>query len=182
MSQAWNISYLSTYLHIGTYLPTYLLYLPTYLPTVPTVSTYVVVVLILHCHCIYLFIVSLLVAFYALDYCKSCYCLRTLRQLDCLNGVEVVAGFMNDEYLEVDMGGSTANCMTLQCNFPMASIVDCVQIGGVRSGGVAIDGSGSGSFDYDTLWSLLSLFLFIIIPYIIYWMKKWCTQHAAQMA
>ncbi len=122
-------------------------------------------------------------AFYSLDYCKSCYCLRALRQLDCPNGVAALPGYVNDDYLKVDMGGSTADCAALQHNFPMVSIVDCMQIGrsgsGTRSAGAAIDGGG---FNWDTLWGLLSLLLFVIILYVVYWVKKWRMQRAARMA
>ncbi len=106
-----------------------------------------------------------------------CYCLRALRQLDCPNGVEAVEGYENNQYSRVDLGRATADCSALKKNFPMASIVDCVQSSGSGGGGGSgegSDGSGGGSvgFNFDNLCALLTLLLFII-PYVGYWVKRW---------
>ncbi len=126
----------------------------------------------------------MLVVGFCLDFCKVCYCLRALRQLDCPNGVEALEGFVNRQYGRVDLGGAAADCSALQRNFPMASIVDCMQIGG-GGGGATVEGSGSGSggsgFNADNLWALLTLLLFFV-PIIWRMVKQWRARRAAAAA
>ncbi len=127
-----------------------------------------------------------------------CYCLRALRQLDCPNGVEAVEGYENNQYSCVDLGGATADCSALKKNFLMASVVNCIQSGGSGGiGGAMVRGGGGGSgegsggsggggvgFNFDNLWALLTLLLFII-PYVVYWVKRWrarCAEAAAAVA
>ncbi len=52
-------------------------------------------------------------------------------------------------------------------------------VGGGGSGSVDGGGGGgsSGGFNFDNLWALLTLLLFVV-PYIWYWVKKWRTSHA----
>ncbi len=145
----------------------------------------------LFCLCrIYLFIYFLLdmLAYcehlFFLDFCKVCYCLRALRQLDCPNGVEALEGFENRQYGHVDLGGATADCSALQKNFPKATIVDCVQSGGGgsgRSGGGGGGGGGSGGsigFNFNNLWALLTLLL-LVVPYIWHLVKRWRARRVA---
>ncbi len=110
------------------------IYLSTYLPTYLFASI---------CVAVFIF-VSLLEAFYSLDFCKVCYCLCTLRQLDCPIRVEPVEGYKNSDYMKVDLGGATADCKALQKNFPMASVIDCMQSGG-GGGGIGIGSSGAAA-------------------------------------
>ncbi len=126
-----------------------------------------------------------------LDFCRVCYCLRALRQLDCPNGVEALEGFENRQYGRVDLGGATADCSALQKNFPAASIVDCIQSGGGGGadsggggGGATVGGGGSSGgvgFNFNNLWALLTLLLFVV-PYIWHLMKKWHARRAEAAA
>ncbi len=113
--------------------------------------------------------------------------------MDCPAGVELLEGYENREYSRVDLGGATGDCRALQKNFPAASIIDCVQSGdggdSIRGGGGSGEGSGGSGgsgvgFNFDNLWALLTLLLFII-PYVVYWVKRWrarCAEAAAAVA
>ncbi len=111
--------------------------------------------------------------------------MRALRQLDCPNGVEPLEGYENKQYGRVDLVGAMADCKALQKNFLMASIMDCVQSGGGGGGGATDGGGDSGGggsrFNFNNLWALPTLLLFII-PYVWYWVNKWRTWRAAEAA